>query len=77
MLDEPSLGLAPKIIGELFETITELKKSIPILLVEQNASAALRIADYGYVIENGYTTMQDEAKYLLGKDEVRAKYLGG
>ena len=77
MLDEPSLGLAPKIIGELFETITELKKSITILLVEQNAFAALKIADYGYVLENGSITLEGNASDLLGNDEVRKKYLGG
>jgi len=77
MLDEPSLGLAPKIIGELFETITELKKTITILLVEQNAFAALKIADYGYVLENGSITLEGKASNLLGNDEVRKKYLGG
>ncbi len=77
MLDEPSLGLAPKIIGEVFEIITELKEDIPILLVEQNAFAALQIADYGYVLENGEISLEDEAKNLLGNDAVRAKYLGG
>ena len=77
MLDEPSLGLAPKIIGELFRIITELKESITILLVEQNAFAALQIADYGYVLENGRITLEGEAHSLLGNDEVRKKYLGG
>ncbi|NPA28406.1 MAG: ABC transporter ATP-binding protein [Epsilonproteobacteria bacterium] len=77
MLDEPSLGLAPKIIGEVFDIIIELSKTIPILLVEQNAFAALKIADYGYVLENGQITLQDKASNLLGNDEVRAKYLGG
>jgi len=77
MLDEPSLGLAPKIIGELFEIITELKKSITILLVEQNAFAALQIADYGYVLENGSISLEGRAKELIGNDEVRKKYLGG
>jgi len=77
MLDEPSLGLAPKIIGEVFEIITELKKDIPILLIEQNAFAALKIADYGYVLENGSIDLEGEASSLLGNDEVRAKYLGG
>jgi len=77
MLDEPSLGLAPKIVGEVFEIITELKKDIPILLIEQNAFAALKIADYGYVLENGSIELEGEAKDLLGNDEVRAKYLGG
>ena len=77
MLDEPSLGLAPKIISEVFQIITELKEDIPILLVEQNAFAALQIADYGYVLENGEISLEDEAKNLLGNDAVRAKYLGG
>jgi len=77
MLDEPSLGLAPKIVGEVFEIITELKKEIPILLIEQNAFAALKIADYGYVLENGSIELEGAAKDLLGNDEVRAKYLGG
>ncbi|WP_457606181.1 ABC transporter ATP-binding protein [Nitratifractor sp.] len=77
MLDEPSLGLAPKIVGEVFEIITELKKRITILLVEQNAFAALKIADYGYVLENGSISLEGEAEKLLGNDEVRQKYLGG
>ncbi len=77
MLDEPSLGLAPKIVGELFEVIQRLKESITILLVEQNAFAALQIADHAYVLENGEIALEDEAKVLLGNDEVRKKYLGG
>ncbi len=77
MLDEPSLGLAPKIVGELFEVIERLKESITILLIEQNAFAALRIADYAYVLENGEIALEDDAKALLGNDEVRKKYLGG
>ncbi len=77
MLDEPSLGLAPKIVGELFEIIQRLKESITILLVEQNAFAALKIADYAYVLENGEIALEDDAKVLLGNDEVRKKYLGG
>jgi len=79
MLDEPSLGLAPKIVGELFEVITELKeqKGITILLVEQNAFAALRIADYGYVLENGAISLEGRGEELLGNDDVRKKYLGG
>jgi branched-chain amino acid transport system ATP-binding protein len=77
MLDEPSLGLAPKIVGEVFDIITTLKENITILLVEQNAFAALKIADYGYVLENGLVTLDGEAKNLIGNDEVRKKYLGG
>ncbi len=77
MLDEPSLGLAPKIVGEVFEIITELKTKMPILLIEQNAFAALQIADYGYVLENGRIALSDKASSLLGNDEVRQRYLGG
>ncbi len=77
MLDEPSLGLAPKIIGEVFDVITELKKSMTILLIEQNAFAALKIADKGYVLENGSIALEGEASELIGNDEVRKKYLGG
>ncbi|NQY94721.1 MAG: ABC transporter ATP-binding protein [Campylobacteraceae bacterium] len=78
MLDEPSLGLAPKIIGELFETIVKLRdEGITILLVEQNAYAALEISDYAYVLENGEIALQDDAKNLLHSDEIRKKYLGG
>ncbi len=77
MLDEPSLGLAPKIVGELFEVIERLKKSITILLIEQNAFAALKIADYAYVLENGHIALENNAEELLGNDEVRKKYLGG
>ncbi|MBE0497283.1 MAG: ABC transporter ATP-binding protein [Campylobacterales bacterium] len=78
MLDEPSLGLAPKVIGEVFATIERLKKEgITILLVEQNAFAALKISDYAYVMENGHIAMEDVAASLIGNDEVRKKYLGG
>lgn len=78
MLDEPSLGLAPKIIGELFETITKLKEEgITILLVEQNAFAALEISDYAYVLENGQIALEDVASNLIDSDEIRKKYLGG
>lgn len=78
MLDEPSLGLAPKIVGELFETITRLREDgITILLVEQNAFAALEVSDYAYVLENGQVALEDEAKNLIDSDEIRKKYLGG
>lgn len=78
MLDEPSLGLAPKIVGEVFETIQKLKEEgITILLVEQNAFAALKISDYAYVLENGKIAMQGIASSMIGNDEIRKKYLGG
>jgi len=78
ILDEPSLGLAPKIVADMFKIIVDLKnKGITILLVEQNAYAALRVADYGYVMENGKIVLQDEAKKLLDSDDIIKKYLGG
>ena len=78
MLDEPSLGLAPKVVGEVFGIIERLKKEgITILLVEQNAFAALKISDYAYVMENGKIVMEAPASELIGNDEVRKKYLGG
>ena len=78
MLDEPSLGLAPKIVGELFEIITKLRdEGITILLVEQNAFAALEISDYAYVLENGEVALEDVASNLIDSDEIRKKYLGG
>lgn len=77
MLDEPSLGLAPKIIGELFETILRLRdEGITILLVEQNAFAALEVSDYAYVLENGVVALEGEGSELIKSDEIRAKYLG-
>lgn len=77
MLDEPSLGLAPKIIGELFETILRLRdEGITILLIEQNAFAALEISDWAYVLENGEIALEGHGKELLKSDDIRAKYLG-
>ncbi|EAJ0324955.1 ABC transporter ATP-binding protein [Campylobacter lari] len=77
MLDEPSLGLAPKIVGEVFDIIVKLKEEgITILLVEQNAFSALKISDYAYVLENGKIAMHAPAKNLIGNDEIRKKYLG-
>ena len=77
MLDEPSLGLAPKIVGEVFEIIVRLKEEgITILLVEQNAYSALKISDYAYVLENGCIVMESKANALIGNDEIRKKYLG-
>ena len=77
MLDEPSLGLAPKIVGELFETIVRLKEDgITILLVEQNAFAALDISDYAYVLENGEVALEGKGSELIGLDDIRKKYLG-
>ncbi|MCF6172947.1 MAG: ABC transporter ATP-binding protein [Campylobacteraceae bacterium] len=78
MLDEPSLGLAPKIVGEVFETIKRLRdEGITILLVEQNAFAALSISDKAYVLENGEIAISGDAKDMIGDDTIRQKYLGG
>ena len=78
MLDEPSLGLAPKIVGEVFEIIMRLRdEGITILLVEQNAFAALKISDKAYVLENGKIVMNGLAKEMIGDDTIRKKYLGG
>jgi len=78
MLDEPSLGLAPKIVGEVFEIIMRLRKEgITILLVEQNAFAALKISDKAYVLENGKIVMSGIASEMIGDDTIRKKYLGG
>jgi len=78
MLDEPSLGLAPLVVKEVFHAITELRAAgVSILLVEQNARAALEIADYGYVLETGEVVLDGEASSLLGNSRVQASYLGG
>jgi branched-chain amino acid transport system ATP-binding protein len=77
LMDEPSLGLAPKIITAIFEIITQIRsEGVTILLVEQNANQALRIADRGYVLENGHVLYQDTAPALLGDDRIRRAYLG-
>jgi branched-chain amino acid transport system ATP-binding protein len=76
LLDEPSLGLAPKIVDEVFRLIAGLRqKGITILLVEQNAVRALDIADRGYVLVNGRITLQGKGRELAQSDEVRAAYL--
>jgi len=78
MLDEPSLGLAPKIVGEIFDMILKIRENgMTVLLIEQNASMALQIADYGYVLELGNITISGPGKELLRNDDVRKAYLGG
>lgn len=77
LLDEPSLGLAPKLVGEIFTLISNLKtKGISILLSEQNARLALAIADRGYVLENGRIVLEGQGQSLLHSREVAEKYLG-
>jgi len=77
MLDEPSMGLAPILVEQIFDIITELHHSgVTILLVEQNAQMALRVADRAYVMETGLITMQGIAEDLLHNDAVQKAYLG-
>jgi branched-chain amino acid transport system ATP-binding protein len=77
LLDEPSLGLAPKIVEEVFEKIQEVRRSgITMLIVEQNVVSGLSIADRGYVIQNGTVLLKGTAKDLLSNESVRAAYLG-
>lgn len=77
MLDEPSLGLAPKIVSEVFDILLRLKSDgITILLVEQNAFLALKISDYTYVLENGSIVMEGPSKAMMGNEEIKKKYLG-
>ncbi|HAO20575.1 MAG TPA: branched-chain amino acid ABC transporter ATP-binding protein, partial [Desulfobacteraceae bacterium] len=78
LLDEPSMGLAPLIVKEIFRIITLLKEKqgLTVLLVEQNANAALKIADRGYVMETGRIIFQEKAKSLMENQEVRRAYLG-
>lgn len=78
MLDEPSLGLAPRIVREVLRTTVSLReRGVSLLVVEQNARAALQIADYGYVIEQGRVVLEGEASTLQADPRVVASYLGG
>jgi branched-chain amino acid transport system ATP-binding protein len=77
MLDEPSLGLAPLLTKRIFDLLQEIhRQGTTILLVEQNAHLALRLADRGYVLESGRVVLEDTAEALLGNDDVRKAYLG-
>ncbi|HAB24591.1 MAG: high-affinity branched-chain amino acid ABC transporter ATP-binding protein LivF [Pantoea sp.] len=77
LLDEPSLGLAPIIIQQIFDTIEQLRKEgMTIFLVEQNANQALKLADRGYVLENGHVVLEDTGEALLSNEAVRSAYLG-
>lgn len=78
LLDEPSLGLAPLLVRSIFKTIREInEKGVTILIVEQNARAALRLAHRGYVLEVGRVAMEDSSANLLANASVREAYLGG
>lgn len=78
MLDEPSTGLAPLVVKEIFQIVKRLNqtKGITVLLVEQNAKMALGVADRGYVLKNGEIVMSDTGENLLNNDAIRAAYLG-
>ncbi len=78
LLDEPTLGLAPLIIAQIFEIIQTIRgEGVTVFLVEQNANRALQIADRGYVLENGRLVLEDTGANLLKNDAVRKAYLGG
>ena len=77
MLDEPSLGLAPLVVRDIFRVISTLRTTgVSILLVEQNARAALQIADYGYVLETGEIAIEGESSQLAANPRVIESYLG-
>jgi branched-chain amino acid transport system ATP-binding protein len=79
MLDEPSLGIAPLLVKEIFARLVELnrERSLPILLVEQNAHLALEVSSFGYVLETGRVLLADSSMALRDSPEVRSAYLGG
>jgi len=78
LLDEPSLGLSPKLTREIFEIVVRInrERGTTILLVEQNANMALNVSDYGYVLENGRIVMEDSCARLLEKEDIKEFYLG-
>jgi branched-chain amino acid transport system ATP-binding protein len=77
LLDEPSMGLAPILVDQVFESIQEINKTgVTILLVEQNAYVALQIAHYGYVLESGQIVLEGDAKTLIANEDIRKAYLG-
>ena len=78
LLDEPSLGLSPKLTKEIFEIVVRInrERGTTILLVEQNANMALNASDYGYVLENGRIVMEDSCEHLREKDDIKEFYLG-
>jgi branched-chain amino acid transport system ATP-binding protein len=77
LLDEPTLGLAPRLVGEIFATLARLhSEGLTILLIEQNANQALAISDYGYILENGVVALEGESTSLKDNASVQASYLG-
>lgn len=78
LLDEPSMGLAPMLIAQIFQIIRQINADgVSVLLVEQNATQALRTAGRGYVLETGYVVKEGSGQRLLDDPAVRAAYLGG
>jgi branched-chain amino acid transport system ATP-binding protein len=78
LMDEPSLGLAPKLVKQIFDLIRTIRREgTPVLLVEQNARAALRVADHAYVMDGGRIVLEGPARALADDDRVKAAYLGG
>ena len=78
LLDEPSMGLAPQIVEEIFEIVKDLnqRENVSILLAEQNTTVALRYSDFGYILENGRVVMEGDAKELASNEDVKEFYLG-
>ncbi|MNT50785.1 High-affinity branched-chain amino acid transport ATP-binding protein LivF [compost metagenome] len=78
LLDEPSMGLAPQIVEEIFEIVRDLnsREKVSFLLAEQNTMVALRYADYGYILENGRVVMDGDAESLRTNEDVKEFYLG-
>jgi branched-chain amino acid transport system ATP-binding protein len=78
LLDEPTLGLAPLVIAQIFDIIRTIRdEGVTVFLVEQNANKALHLADRGYVLENGRIVLADSGQNLLANDAIKAAYLGG
>ena len=78
LLDEPSMGLAPQLVEEIFEIVKQLneKEKVTFLLAEQNTNMALRFAKYGYIMENGRVVMDGDARELADNEDVKEFYLG-
>ena len=78
LLDEPSMGLAPQLVAEIFDIVARLNREegVSFLLAEQNATVALRVADYGYVLENGRVVLDGDAETLRSNEDVKEFYLG-
>jgi len=77
MMDEPSLGLAPLVVKDIFSIIRRINdEGVTVLLIEQNANVALHTADYGYVLQTGTITLEGTGEELLANEEVKVAYLG-